>query len=83
MIELIIGIVTAVLFSCLFLWAYRRGLKDGLALKDNKPIEPIKTPVQAFNEVKEAKEIKVKEDTDLQFMTNLFGYSGERQEEVK
>ena len=83
MIELIIGIVTAVLFSCLFLWAYRRGIKDGLALKDNKPIEPIKSPVSVIKEVRQAKETKVKEDTDLQFMTNLFGYSGERQEEVK
>ena len=82
MFELIIGIVTAVLFSCLFLWAYRRGLKDGLALKDNKPIEPIKTPVAVIKEVTEAKEIKEAEQTEAQFMTNLFGYDGTKQKEV-
>lgn len=82
MVELIIGIVTAVLFSCLFLWAYRRGLKDGLALKDNKPIESIKTPVSVINEVRQVKEASKEEDIQSQFMTNLFGYSGETQKEV-
>lgn len=82
MTELIIGIVTAVLFSCLFLWSYRRGLKDGLALNDNKPIEPIKTPVAVIQERKHAKEINEAENIQAQFMSNLFGYSGEKQEEV-
>ena len=80
--NILIAIICMVAFFT-SIWCYRRGLKDGLSLKNDNRIEPIKTPVQAFNEVKEAKEIKVKEDTDLQFMTNLFGYSGERQEEVK
>lgn len=83
MIEIIIGIVATVLFSCLFLWSYRRGLKDGLALKDNKPIEPIKTPVRAFNEVREAKETSMEEKTQAQFMENLLTYTGEKQDEVK
>ncbi len=83
MIELIIGIVTAVLFSCLFLWSYRRGLKDGLALKDNKPIDPIKTPVQAIHEVIQAKELSEAEKIQAQFMSNLFGYDGSSQKEVK
>jgi hypothetical protein len=83
MFELIIGIAATVLFSCVILWSYRRGIKDGLALKDNKPIEPIKSPVRAFNEVKEAKEISKVEEKQEQFMTYLFGYSGEKQDEVK
>jgi hypothetical protein len=83
MIGLLLGIVTAVLFSCLFLWAYRRGLKDGLALKDNKPIEPIKTPVQVIHERTEAKQVSEEEKTQSQFMTNLFGYDGNTQKEVK
>jgi hypothetical protein len=83
MFELIIGIATAVLFSCLFLWAYRRGLKDGLALRDNKPIEPIKTPVQVIHERTEAKEISKEEEKQELYMTNLFGYTGEKQDEVK
>lgn len=82
MVELIIGIVTAVLFSYLFLWSYRRGIKDGMALKDNKPIEPIKTPARAFNEVVQAKEASKEEKIQEQFMANLFGYSGEPQKEV-
>jgi hypothetical protein len=82
MFELLIGIVTAVLFSCLFLWAYRRGLNDGLALKDNKPIEPIKTPVQVIHEATQAKEATVEERTQAQFMENLLRYSGEPQKEV-
>ena len=83
MFELIIGIVTAVLFSCSHVWIYRRGLKDGKALSEGKPIEPIKTPVQAFNEVKQAKEISKEEETQAQFINNLFGYTGEVQKEVK
>jgi hypothetical protein len=82
MFELTLGIVTAVLFSCLFLWSYRRGLKDGLALKDNKSIGPIKTPVAVIHEHTEAKEVSEAEKIQAQFMTNLFGYTGEPQKEV-
>lgn len=83
MFLLILGIVAAVLFSCLFLWAYRRGLKDGLALKDNKPIEQIKTPVQAFNKHTEAKELSEAEKIQEQLISNLFSYDGNPQKEVK
>ena len=83
MFELIIGIVTAVLFSCSHVWIYRRGLKDGKALSEGKPIEPIKTPVSVINEVKQAKEVSKEEKEQAQFMNNLFGYTGEVQKEVK
>lgn len=83
MFELLLGIVTAVLFSCLFLWSYRRGLKDGLALKDNKPIEPIKTPVAVIHEHTEAKQASKAEELQVQFMENLLSYSGSQQKEVK
>lgn len=82
MIELIIGIATAVLFSCLFLWSYRRGIKDGMALKDNKPIEPIKNPVQAFNDVIHAREMSEAEKIQAQYLANIFGYTGDPQKEV-
>jgi len=82
MIELIIGIATAVLFSCMFLWSYRRGIKDGLELKDNKTIEPINNPVQAFNNVMHARELSKEEKEQAQFMSNLLGYIGEAQKEV-
>jgi hypothetical protein len=83
MIELIIGIVTAVLFSCLFLWAYRRGLKDGLALNNNKPIEPIKTPVAVIQEVKAAKVTKEQEVRTAQYLENLLSYTGETQKPIE
>lgn len=82
MFELIIGTVIAVLFSYLFLWSYRRGIKDGLALKDNKPIEPIKTPVSVINEIVQAKEVNKAEDIQAKFRANLFGYDGSKQDEV-
>lgn len=63
-------------------WAYRRGLKDGLALKDNKPIEPIKSPVAVIQEHAQAKEVNKAEEIESQFMTNLFGYDGTKQEKV-
>ncbi len=83
MIELIIGIVTAVLFSCLFLWAYRRGLKDGLALNNNKPIEPIKTPVAVIQEVKKAKAASEIEEKTAQYLENLLNYTGETQKPIE
>lgn len=82
MFELIIGIVATVLFSCSHVWIYRRGLKDGKALSEGKPIEAIKTPVQAYNEVKQAKEISKEEEAQAQFINNLFGYTGEVQKEI-
>lgn len=83
MFELIIGIVTTVLFSCSHVWLYRRGLKDGKALSEGKHIEPIKTPVQVYNEVKQAKEISKEEEIQSQLIANLFSYMGEPQKEVK
>lgn len=80
--NILIAIICVVAFLTSF-WAYRRGIQDGLALKDNKPIEPIKTPVQAFNEVKQAKEISKEEEIQVQFMNNLFGYTGEVQKEIE
>lgn len=79
--NILVAIICMVAFFASF-WAYRRGIKDGLALKDNKPMEPIKTPVAVINERTEAKQAKAEEDAQLQYMSNLFNYSGERQDEV-
>lgn len=65
------------------LWSYRRGLKDGLALNDNKHIEPIKTPVQVIHERTSAKEISEAEKAQAKFIENLFAYTGNTQEVVK
>jgi len=79
--NILVAIICTVAFFTSF-WAYRRGIKDGLALRDNKPIESIKTPVSVINEVRQVKEASKEEDIQSQFMTNLFGYSGEPQKEV-
>ena len=80
--NILIAIICMVAFFT-SIWCYRRGLKDGKALSEGKPIEPIKTPVQAFNEVKQAREISKEEKEQAQFMNNLFEYTGEVQKGVK
>lgn len=77
--------ITGVTFGlCLFilpLWAYRRGLKDGLALNQGKKaIEPIKSPVQAIAEHRERqvekKETKAANDAVSIGLMNLMSYDG-------
>ena len=79
--NILIAIICMVAFFT-SIWCYRRGLKDGLSLKNDNRIEPIKSPVSVIKEVAEAKEIKEAEQTEAQFMTNLFGYDGTKQEKV-
>ena len=79
--NILIAAICVVAFLTSF-WAYRRGIKDGLALRDNKPIEPIKTPVAVIREHTETKEASEVEKVQAQFMTNLFGYDGSKQDEV-
>jgi hypothetical protein len=81
MLELITCAAISVAFFMLILWAYRRGLKDGLALKDNKPIEPIKTPVQVIQEHKEVQETKQENDKVAQGLLNLLNFDGTPQKE--
>jgi hypothetical protein len=83
MLELILSATVSVGFTYLGLWLYRRGLKDGLALKDNKPIEPIKTPVEVISEVKTAKVTKEQEARTAQYLENLLSYTGETQKEIE
>jgi hypothetical protein len=80
--NILITIICIAAFVTSF-WAYRRGLKDGLALNNNKPIEPIKTPVAVIQEVKTAKVTKEQEVRTAQYLENLLNYTGETQAEVK
>lgn len=83
--------ITGVVFGlCLFilpLWAYRRGLKDGLALNQGKTIEPIKTPVEVVQKHvdnrTQAKEAKAAEDAMAQGLANLMAYDGSPQPKPK
>lgn len=74
---------------CLFilpLWAYRKGLNDGLALNQGKPIEPIQNPITAIvkhvEAVAEKKEIKANNDYVAQGVANLMSYDGNDQSKV-
>lgn len=72
---------------CLFilpLWAYRKGLKDGLSLGQGKTtIEPIKTPVavvqKAVDDRKQEKQSKEQEDAMTKGLMNLMAYDGSPQ----
>ena len=83
MFEYIFGTAAVVLFSFLLLWAYRRGLKDGLRLKDDKPLEPIKTPVKVVSEARDAKQAKADSDKVTQGLINILNFDGNPQKEDK
>jgi hypothetical protein len=83
MLELMLSAIISVGFTYLGLWLYRRGLKDGLALNNNKPIEPIKTPVAVIQEVKKAKAASEIEEKTAQYLENLLNYTGETQKPIE
>jgi len=62
--ELIIGAILGLCFFMLSFWAYRRGIKDGIALSKGKTIQPIQTPIQAVKKHTEAKEADKKQQEE-------------------
>lgn len=76
----ILSIVLGLCFFIVPLWAYRLGLKDGLNIKHDKPIETIGIKVPNPFE-------KVKTDESNDKMTeginNIMNYDGNPQEEVE
>ncbi|MCT4545094.1 MAG: hypothetical protein N4A63_16310 [Vallitalea sp.] len=60
--ELFIGAIIGLCFFIVPIWAYRKGLKDGLNIKTNKPLEPIRNPVEIVQEVKEEKKLSKEEE---------------------
>jgi len=80
--------LSAIIGLCFFnFFAYRRGLKDGLALNQGKTIEPIKTPVAVVQkhveERTQKKEAKAAEDAMAQGLANLMAYDGSPQAKPK
>lgn len=75
-----ISIVFGLGFFIVPLWAYRRGLKDGLAINQGKSIEPIKTPIQMIEQHKEQKKTQKQEDYLAQGVSNIMSYVGDVQE---
>lgn len=88
-IPTILGALIGVCFFFVPIWCYRRGLKDGLALTQGKPIEPIQNPIQAVTEYRERKveqkEAKAVNDSISEGMANIMSYTGDPQKakEVK
>lgn len=81
------GVVFGLCLFILPLWAYRRGLNDGLALNQGKSIEPIKSPVAVvqkhMDERTQTKEAKAANDAIAQGLANLMAYDGSAQEQPK
>jgi hypothetical protein len=63
--------------------SYRRGLQDGIAISQGKPLEPFKGPIKVIQEHKEQKIIKEKQDKQRQGILNILAYDGRPQEGEK
>lgn len=74
--QLILGAVIGLCFFIVPMWAYRRGIKDGLAIQQGKAPEPIKTPSQVIQSHKEAKQVKATQDQFMQGLNNILSYDG-------
>lgn len=61
------------------LWAYRRGLKDGLAINQGKTIEPIKTPIATVKTHMASKVNKQEDALINEGWNNIFTYDGKPQ----
>jgi hypothetical protein len=76
--ELIYTILTAIALSASLLYAYRRGVMDGVRLSEGKPIEPVRSPVAVVQEYVEEKKVKVEQDKFNQGMANIFSYDPQK-----
>lgn len=81
MVEIIVGALIGALFSMIPIWAYRKGLSDSFAIKEDKPIEPIKTPVSIISEVVRGKKDKQLQDEVMKGLNNILNYDGSKQKE--
>ncbi len=78
--EIITGAVIALCFFFVPIWAYRRGIQDGLALSQGKAPEPIATPLQAFERVtSKAQTQTTEQDLFIEGFQNLMSYDGTKQ----
>lgn len=84
-IAISIGLATVLILCPSLLWAYRRGLRDGLALNQGaKTIAPIKSPLQVIEQRKEAKAAKEQPDSFIDNLlkghANMMAFTGEMPE---
>ena len=74
----IITIISTICFSVCLLWAYRRGISDGVRLSEGKAIEPIRSPVAVVQEYKEKKETEAQQDLINEGIANIFEYDPQK-----
>jgi len=74
----IITIISTIGFSVCLLWAYRRGISDGVRLSEGKPIEAIRSPVAVVQEYKEKKETEAAQDLINEGISNIFSYDPQK-----
>lgn len=75
--ELLIGAILGLGFFIIPTWMYRKGLKDGLNIRKDKPLEPIRSPMKIIKEHKEAKETKKQSDLTAEGWKNIMHYNEE------
>lgn len=80
-----LGVVIGLCLFILPMWAYRRGIQDGITLSEGKTPPPIKTPIQAVVERVERRKGEVKsqheQDKISQGLMNILSYDGTPQKE--
>lgn len=76
----ITGVVLGLCFFIVPVWAYRRGLKDGLGINQGKEIEPIRPSISTpFVQARDQHEM----DKMMEGFNNIMTYTGDPQKEVK
>jgi len=60
---------------------YAKGIKDGKAFAQNKPVAILPQPVKAIKQAKEDKEAKVEQEKFMEYQERLFNYDGFKESE--
>lgn len=80
---MISGVVIGLCLFILPLWAYRRGIKDGMELSKGNTLPQIDTPIEAIQKRVEshqqAKEAKDQQDSMTDGIMNILAYDGSPQ----
>lgn len=76
MAYIIAGAFLGALFFVVPLWAYMRGVRDGMGMAKGIPPEPLQTPVQAYTEGRAARETKEQDRRMVEGMESIFSYTG-------
>jgi hypothetical protein len=79
--EYIIGAILGLCFFIVPIWAYRKGLNDGLKINGNKPLEPIK-PIKSIKQQFDKHEPSPIEKLMSEGISNIMSYTGEPQKKA-